>query len=166
MRSQPASNFALATVFTLVFWLSATGIGYAQHGGPFARMAGAWNGAGMLELSDGKKDKIRCHATYDVASPQSLQLSIRCASESYNFEIRSTVTHAAGAVTGTWSESATGAIGDISGRVSGGHISATARAASFSASLNLVTNGNQQSVTIRSKDPQSSIKGVSIAMRR
>jgi hypothetical protein len=166
MRLRPATDFALATIFVLALWLSVPGSGHAQHAGPFARLAGQWTGGGTLDLSDGKRERIKCRAAYDVPTPKSAVLSIRCASESYNFEIRSNVTHAAGAVTGTWSESATMTGGDLSGHVSGGHINVTARSPNFTASMSLVTHGNHQSVVIRSKDPQSHIKGVSISLRR
>jgi hypothetical protein len=163
MRSRIACTLLFVSLLALPLIIAAPA--HAQHG-PFAKMAGNWTGAGMLELSDGKREKIKCHASYDVPTAQTVDMSIRCASESYNFEIRSSVTHASGAVSGNWSESATLSGGDLSGHVSGGHISATAKSANFTASLNLTTNGNHQSVVIRSKDPQSSIKGVTISMQR
>ena len=164
MRSRSAYKRVLASLFALL--LTAAGPAYAQHSGPFARMAGAWTGAGTLDLPDGKHEKIKCHASYDVPTEKSVNLSIRCASESYNFEIRSSVSHAGGAISGNWSESATMAGGDISGHVSGGHISAIAKSPNFTASLSLTTSGNSQSVVIRAKDPKSPIKGVTIALRR
>jgi hypothetical protein len=41
-----------------------------------------------------------------------------------------------------------------------------ARAASFVATLTLVTHGGRQSVVLRSQDPQSTIKAVSVNLRR
>jgi hypothetical protein len=164
MRSRSACKLVLVSLFALL--LTAVGPAHAQHGGPFARMAGAWTGAGSLDLADGKHEKIKCHASYDVPTDKSVNLSIRCASESYNFEIRCSVTNAGGAINGNWSESATMAGGDISGHVSGGHISAIAKSPNFTASLSLTTNGNSQSVVIRAKEPKSPIKGVTIALRR
>jgi hypothetical protein len=164
MRARSACTLLLISFFALPIMLAEAA--NAQQHGPFAKMAGSWNGAGMLELSDGKREKIKCHASYDVPTAQTVDMSIRCASESYNFEIRSSVSHAGGAVSGSWSESATLAAGDLSGHVSGGHISAIAKSANFTASLNVTTSGNHQSVVIRSRDPQSSIKGVTISMQR
>jgi hypothetical protein len=164
MRSRTACTMLFVSLFALPLMLA--GSAHAQTHGPFAHMAGSWNGAGMLEMSDGKREKIKCHASYDVPTDKSVDLSIRCASESYNFEIRSSVVHSGGAVSGSWSESATLSGGDLAGHVSGGHISAIAKSANFTASLNLTTNGNHQSVSIRSRDPKSSIKGVTISLRR
>ena len=165
MRSRLISGLASIFAFAAAILLNC-GVSDAQHRGPFARFTGVWSGGGMLELSDGKRDRIRCRAAYDVPSAQSVQLNIRCASESYNFEIRGSVAYASGAISGNWSEGSTGAFGELNGRASDGHINATATAASFVASLNLAVQGNQQSVSIRSKSPQSSIRGVSIALRR
>ena len=164
MRPRSTMKLMFVSLFGLLF--AAASPAHAQQHGPFAQMAGSWTGAGLLELSDGKREKIKCNASYDVPKSEMVELSIRCASESYNFEIRSSVIRTGGAVSGTWSESATLSGGDLSGHVSGGHISATAKSPSFTASLNLNTSGNHQSVSIRSKDPQSSIKGVTIALRR
>jgi len=160
------SRSALTAILFVVLWLSASTNGYAQHGGPFARLAGSWSGGGTIDLSDGRRERLRCRAAYDVPSQRNLGLSIRCASESYNFDLRSSVALTASTVTGTWSESATGVSGDVSGRASGDHISVLAISPSFSATMSLTTHGSSQSVVIRSRDPNSTIRGVSISLRR
>src|SRR5215469_4670846 len=40
--------------------------GHAQAG-PFAGLAGTWNGGGAVTLDDGSKERIRCRATYAPA---------------------------------------------------------------------------------------------------
>lgn len=166
MRSRPATDFALAAIFVLALWLSASGSGHAQHAGPFGRLAGQWAGGGKIEMSDGTHERLRCRATYDVLSPQNAQLSIRCASDSYKFNITSSVTIASSAVTGTWAESAHNVAGELSGKASGERIHVVAKSLSFNATMSLVTRGNHQSVVIKSQDPQSSIKGVTLSLRR
>jgi hypothetical protein len=95
-----------------------------------------------------------------------LQLSIRCASEGSNFDLRASADYSAGAISGYWSESTRGASGTISGRADGDRFQVVARAASFVATLTLVTHGARQSFTIRSHDNQSTIKAVSVNLRR
>ena len=55
---------------------------HAQSIAPFKRLAGQWSGSGTIDLTDGKREPIRCRASYDVLSDQrNLQLNIRCASD-------------------------------------------------------------------------------------
>jgi hypothetical protein len=66
-------------------------------------MSDSWSGSGTITTSNGNKERIRCRAKYDVDSAgSSLDLMLRCASDSYNFELQSNATHANGAVSGNW----------------------------------------------------------------
>lgn len=159
------SAFLLTTILVLAFCLPSFSSAQAQHG-PFAHLAGSWSGGGTIDLSDGKRERLRCRAAYSVPSQSNMALSIRCASESYTFDLHSDVTFASGAVTGTWSESTHAIGGSLSGRASSSQISVLAISPSFSATMSLSTHGSRQSVVIRSRDPNSSIKGVSISLRR
>jgi hypothetical protein len=116
---------------------------------PFAAMAGTWTGGGKIDLTNDIHERLRCRAQYNYgASNSSLSLAIRCASDNYKFELTSNVVDRGGSLSGTWNETAYGVSGTISGRVSGGHISAVAKGDSFTAALSVNTNGNRQSVTI------------------
>jgi hypothetical protein len=144
-----------------------TTVGSAVSGGPFAELAGSWSGSGTIDLANGKNEQIRCRASYDVLAEQNkLQLNIRCASESYNFELRGSAAYAGGAITGNWSEATRNAAGTLSGRVQQGGFQVVANGPSFSVNLNLVTRGDKQSVTIRSKDANTEVRGVTITMQR
>jgi hypothetical protein len=134
-----------------------------QH--PFAMMSGTWTGGGMMDMTGEIHERLRCRATYNYgASNSSLVLAIRCASDNYKFELTSNVVERGGALSGNWSEAAYGVSGSISGRVSGGRVTAVARGDSFTANLSVNTNGNRQSVTIT---PQATyIINVQIGMTR
>jgi hypothetical protein len=122
----------------------------AQGAGPFAGMAGSWTGGGVVALATGANERLRCRAAYEVGGGgRTLQLSIRCASDSYNFDLASSVVYQGGAISGTWSESGHNVAGTVSGRASGGTIQAVAQGGSFAAGIALATHGNRQSVTIR-----------------
>jgi hypothetical protein len=154
-------------VLALTLALSVAGTCHAQRIAPFDRLAGQWSGSGTIDLSNGAHESIRCRAAYDVLGDQSkLQLNIRCASESFNFDLRASAYYSGGAVTGSWSESSRNAAGTISGRADGDRFQVVARAASFAATLTVITHGGRQTVVIRSHDGQSSIKGASINLRR
>jgi len=139
---------------------------YAGPGaGPFAGMAGSWSGAGSLTMSNGMQERLRCRAQYNVGgSGNELRLNLRCASESYNFDLGGNVRSNGSTITGSWNESTRNAAGDVSGRVNGDHIQVVARSDSFSASLSLVTRGSRQSVAIR---PQGTdVSAVSITLSK
>lgn len=147
--------------------LSVAGTCYAQSIAPFNRLAGQWSGSGKIELSDGTHESIKCRAAYDALGDQSkLQLNIRCASDSFNFDLRASANYSAGAITGNWSESTRNIAGTISGRADGDRFQVVARASSFVATLTVITHGGRQSVVIRSHDAQASIKGASISLKR
>jgi hypothetical protein len=139
----------------------------ARDADPFARLAGQWRGAGKIELVDGSSESIKCRAAYDILDEQhNLQLNIRCASDSYNFDLRGSATLSGRTVTGTWSETTRNAAGNISGSARGDEIDVVANGPGFTADLKLVTRGDQQTVGIKSKEPQSSLQTVSIRLKR
>jgi hypothetical protein len=173
----PSSDTSVASQWTvtvlrkaglaLALTLSVTGTSYAQTIAPFDRLAGQWSGSGTIELSNGTHESIRCRAAYDALHDQrKLQLNIRCASESFNFDLRANAHYSGGAITGSWSESTRNVAGTISGRAEGDRFQVVARASSFAASLTVVTHGGRQSVVIRSQDSQASVRGASINLRR
>jgi hypothetical protein len=132
---------------------------------PFTAMAGSWSGGGILNMTDGSQERLRCRASYDVGGTGAeLRLSLRCASDSYTFDLASDVQYRGGEISGSWSEASRNVSGTISGRAAGGRIEAFAQGDSFSADLSLTTHGNRQTVSIR---PQgTSIAAVSLALDR
>ena len=137
----------------------------AQAAGPFSALAGAWSGGGTLTTADGNTERLRCRATYNVGDAGTdLRLTLRCASDSYNFELGSAVIAQGSRISGTWSEATRNASGSLSGRASGDRIEAAARSESFSANLLLATRGNRQTVSIRSQG--ADISEVSLSLNR
>jgi hypothetical protein len=86
------------------------------HPGPFERMSGTWSGSGKVVFSDGHDEPIRCRLGNDVGGAGSLlELHLRCASASYNFEVQSAVTAHQGAVSGNWNETSRNIKGKLLG---------------------------------------------------
>ena len=155
-----ASAGALMIALGLTFYPALAAVS------PFRAMAGSWSGGGMLSTADGNQERLRCRASYDVAGRgDELSLNLRCASDSYNFDLASNVEYREGAISGQWSEATRNASGTIEGRAAGDHIEAAARGQSFSADLSLTTRGNRQTISIR---PQGGgeIRAVSLALER
>jgi hypothetical protein len=162
-----ASALALLVFVGYADAQSRTTVGSAPSESPFAQLAGAWSGSGTIDLANGKHEPITCRASYDVLEAQNkLQLNIRCASQSYNFDLRASAAYSGNAITGNWSESTRNAAGTLSGKVEGAGFQVVAKSQAFGASLNLVTEGNKQSVTIRSQDEKSEVRGATIALQR
>jgi len=114
---------------------------------PFSAMAGSWSGGGTLSTNDGAQERLRCRASYDVVGTGAeLRLNLKCASESYNFDLSGEVQYQGGAISGSWTEASRNASGTISGRANGEHIDAAARGDNFSANLSLTTRGGRQTV--------------------
>ena len=132
---------------------------------PFTTLVGTWSGGGIMTMSSGMQERLRCRARYDVAGGgNDLRMNLRCASESYNFDLTGQVGYQGGAISGSWNEATRNAAGTISGRAAGDHIQAAARGDNFSANLSLTTRGEHQTVAIQ---PQGTdVTGVSITRNR
>jgi hypothetical protein len=117
-------------------------------------------------MADGQQERLRCRASYDVdGSGVELHLNLRCASESYNFDLASNVEYRGGAVSGEWTEASRNASGTLEGRAAGDRIEVAATGQSFSANLSLTTHGNRQTVSIRPAEG-TEIRAVSLALER
>lgn len=118
--------------------------------GPFGGLAGVWTGNGEVTLSNGAKERIRCRATYAVSDSGSrLQQNLRCASDSYVFELVSTAQARGTALSGTWTETTRNVNGTLAGVVTGNQIQVTVQSSSFGAGMTISTSTNRQSVSIR-----------------
>jgi hypothetical protein len=154
-----------AGVIAVTTLLAATSISTAQSG-PFANLGGAWTGTGQLAFQDGHTERVRCRAEYTVgASGNEIEQSLRCASDSYNFELRSSAQSRGGRISGTWSETTRNINGSLSGQATNGRIAVRAEAGPVVVGLTLVSSGNQQSVTIEPQG-QGEISGAAIKLTR
>ncbi len=136
----------------------------AQGASPFAHLNGSWSGPGVITMSSGTKESIRCRARYEVdGAGNTLTLAIRCAGDAYKFELQSTAQHVNGAVSGHWNELTNRVGGTLSGNGTPGRIRIRAEGP-FSAQLAVNTRADKQSVTISS--PGSPLSEVSISLSR
>ncbi|PZA09693.1 hypothetical protein DNX69_22615 [Rhodopseudomonas palustris] len=163
LRSSTSSLHALkAAGLGAAMMLSASAA--VADSGPFAGFEGSWSGSGTVALSDGTKERIRCKATYRVGSGgNQLTQTLRCASDSYKFDLSADVASSGDRISGNWSEASRNVNGSLQGKAGGGHIEVFVEAAGFAASISLTTRGNKQSVAISSK---GEIRGVNISMTR
>jgi hypothetical protein len=158
---------ALALAVGVTFLVAAfASVSHAQRAvGPFAGLAGAWNGTGRIEMQSGTSERIRCRARYSVSQGGDVLVQdLRCASDSYKVDVNSTSQSDRGSLSGTWTEVTRNVTGTLSGRASGGSIQARVTALGFSAGLTVNTAGNTQSVTIIPEG--NDVRSIVVTMKR
>ncbi len=161
------NNKGLTRTLAAAVTLGALALATAQvqaSGSPFTGLSGSWSGGGSITMASGAKERIRCRANYSVdGSGSNLGLTLRCASDSFKFELQSNVAHSNGTVTGQWAELTRHVGGTIEGRASGNSIRVRV-AGTLSALLAVNTNANQQSISIEA--PGSEMSSVAISLSR
>ena len=154
-------------IFTLTAVVAALAFGSPAlaQSSPLLALGGNWSGQGSINFNDGSKERIRCRSTYTPdATGAKLKLELRCASDSYKFELNGNVAYDNGQISGNWSELSRNAAGDITGTASGGKIEVRAVGQTFAAFLNINTRGSSQSVSIKS--PGSTMQEVQITLAK
>jgi hypothetical protein len=137
----------------------------AESSTPFAGLSGKWSGEGSVVLTNGQTERLRCDATDAVSGGGSnLDMALKCASDSYNFDLRISLEDNGGQILGNWNEITKSVNGGISGTDSKGLIQLRVQGQAFSADVSVVTRGNQQNVKIAAQS--GSLSRVSIALRR
>jgi hypothetical protein len=130
---------------------------------PFDGLRGSWSGGGTVRMTDGGQERIRCAASYSP-SGANLQMTLRCASDSYKVNLTGQITSSGGKLSGKWSEASRQINGDLTGTAKAGIIQASATGPAFSAALNVRTTGSTQSITIQA--PGTPVSNVAIALKR
>jgi hypothetical protein len=137
----------------------------AQSAGVFDGLAGSWTGEGSIRENSGATERMRCVATYDVAGGgDTLNQNLKCASDSYKFELHTQLQNQGGSIVGNWSETTRNVEGGISGHGSKGLIQVLARGQTFSANVSVTTHGSQQAVDIHAQS--SDLSNISITLHR
>ena len=131
---------------------------------PFAGLDGAWSGPGQVRLENGSRERLSCRAYYTPKDGGAgLGMAIRCASQSYSIEVRSTLRYEQGKVTGSWEERTFNASGSLSGRASGGNLTLTITGG-VSGTMSVALSSGRQTVSIATET--AGLKGVSVQLTR
>src|SRR3978361_1137563 len=110
-----AARRKLGVALALAAFCVTADAGIAQSAGPFEALSGTWSGGGTIAMNDGHNERIRCKATYEITpSGIILHQNLRCASDSYKFEVRSSLQAEDESLTGTWTEVTRQATGTVS----------------------------------------------------
>src|SRR5262249_14043896 len=93
----PLRAITAASGALLAFALLAAPPVRAQATGPFAVLAGSWSGTGTVNTKDGLHERVKCLAKYvSEKAGNSLELDLRCASDSYKVEFSSSIVQSGG----------------------------------------------------------------------
>ena len=141
--------FNAAALAGLLFLSAGAGDAKSQPA-PFSALNGSWSGGGMIKKSNGASERIRCRSAFESAGAANLSIRLRCASDSYNFDLSANVAYQGGAISGSWQEATRSVVGGISGRSAGEgrQVQAVAQAPGVTSNITVTTRGNHQSVLI------------------
>lgn len=140
----------------------------AADSGPFAGFTGAWSGTGTLRPSGGAAERIRCNANYRPrgSSEREIELQLRCASDSYNFDLTGQfAADERNQIAGQWTERTRNVGGTAVGNAQDDRVQIHVESSGFAAELVMVTRNRRQSVSIDSQGGGQIIKA-SITLSR
>ena len=153
----------MALCVALTFGVALPGIAVA---GPFGEFAGSWSGNGTIRPQGGSSERIRCNATYRPQGGNDLNARLRCASDSYNFDLTAELTaDSSNAIGGRWTENSRGIGGSVVGNARGDRMQLHVESSGFAATLVLTMKGHRQDVSLDSHGGGQVIKA-SITMNR
>jgi len=138
---------------------------HSQSGAIFAGLGGNWSGTGTIFVADGGSEAIRCRATYTVGTDNmTLKQNLRCASDSYKFELTTDIKSSGGNVTGYWDEATRNIHGTLDGSGSNGQFNVLVTANGFAAELSLAVTGGKQTINMTSKN--TDLRGLKISLSK
>lgn len=160
LRPVKRAGLAVAGVLCLL-GMTATA---TPAGGPFDGLEGLWGGNGTVTYASGTQERLRCRVQYVIVEAGSLSQALRCASDSYNFQINALYVHQNGAITGVWDEKYLEISGTLTGTASAGLISGNLHGPGFLADYEVTTMGNAQTVRIAAEGQE--IQEVAVEVRK
>lgn len=127
----------------------------ARSENPFEDLKGSWRGGGTLSPLGGDQERVSCRATYNVSGSSTAQV-LTCAGTDYKVTTSANLNVSGGGnISGSWSESLTGASGSVSGIAKSGSIHARLNGDKFSGRMSISVSGNSHSINISQFDAGS-----------
>jgi hypothetical protein len=155
---------AAASLAAVVIWAPQTASAQRSDS-PLRALTGEWTGNGSITMNDGNRERIRCRASYgDRSGGSETQIDLRCASDSYKFELSAQVVYRDGQISGNWTETTRSVAGNLTGTATPSRIDVRAIGQTFAALLVISTRSDSQTVSIKS--PGSQMQEVAITLAR
>jgi hypothetical protein len=127
--------------------------------GAFDALNGNWSGAGTVHPEGGSAERIRCNASYKPSGSSEVSVTLRCASDSYNFNLTGSIRTDGHSLSGQWTETSRSVGGTVSGTMQGDRMQMHIDSSGFSADLGITTRGRTQSVSMDSRGGGQIVKG-------
>ncbi|MEQ1716094.1 MAG: hypothetical protein ABL907_08945 [Hyphomicrobium sp.] len=122
----------------------------AGSASPFTSLAGRWVGEGRFGIKDNPPESVKCRATYIAgASADELKQTIRCATAGGSIEVISAIQHAAGVLTGSWSETTHNIAGSLEGQVTPTGFRIVVKGSDLAANMDVLVKSDSQLVEIQ-----------------
>ncbi|HLK84807.1 MAG TPA: hypothetical protein VKT99_25390 [Xanthobacteraceae bacterium] len=167
IQTQIQTLYSLGAAAVAALLLLSAGAARAEPG-PFSALAGSWSGSGIIKKSNGTSERVRCRSAFEPAGTAnlSLRLRLRCASDSYNFDLSASVAYQGGSISGSFQEATRSVVGGISGHSSGEgrQIQAVAQAPGVTSNITMTIRGNHQSVSIVT--PGAEVPEVTVSLEK
>ena len=165
LQFQTLCSLSAAAVAGLLLLCASPG-GARSEPGPFSALNGSWSGGGTIKKSNGASERIRCRSAFETAGGSNLSLRLRCASDSYNFDLTANVAYQGGTISGSFQEATRSVVGGISGHSTGEgrQVQAVAQAPGVTSNITLTTRGNHQSVSIMT--PGAEVPEITVSLEK
>jgi hypothetical protein len=137
---------------------------HATEVSPFEKLAGRWVGEGRLGVRGNATEQVKCRVTYILPGQDQVLQTIRCASASGSIEVRSTVQHSAGRLTGIWTELERKMHGEVTGTVTPRGFKVRVQGEDLKANMDIVVLGAKQVIEIQFID--SSLIGLTLILEK
>jgi hypothetical protein len=122
----------------------------AGSSSPFTALAGRWVGEGRFGLKDSPPESVKCRATYIAgATADELKQTIRCATAGGTIEVISAIQHAAGVLSGSWSETTHNIAGSLEGQVTPTGFRIVVKGSDLAANMDVLVKSDRQLVEIQ-----------------
>jgi hypothetical protein len=137
----------------------------AELSSPFDKVVGRWTGEGRLGMREGNTEIVKCRVTYFLEGDgNQVRQNIRCASTSGSIEIVSSVSHIAGALTGSWRELTRNMSGELEGAVTPHGFKVAVKGADLSANMDIIVKGPRQ--IIETQFNNSALVGLTLILSK
>ena len=138
----------------------------AEPSSPFAALLGRWTGEGKLGVKDNAPEIVKCRVTYIAGDDADhLKQTIRCATAGGSIEVQSAVAHAAGVLSGTWSETTHNINGELTGQVTPRGFRVVVKGGELAANMDIIMMRNSQQI-VEIQFFHSSLIGLSMVLTK
>lgn len=145
-----ASVFAVLLAGVTLLPLTAS----ARSENPFDDLKGSWRGSGTLSPLGGDQEHVSCRVSYNVSGASTTQ-TMTCAGTDYKVTTNANLSVSGGRISGSWSESLTGASGSVSGSAKNGKVRARISGDKFNGLMSINVSGSSHSINITQFDSGS-----------